>query len=319
DNDAEAVTLLCDRFSIINGAQTVRSLSKAQSENSQAVRGVQVLIRLVEYDSKITQAEQTFLDGIIRNNNTQNAIKISDFRSNDQVQISLRQHFAKTPALRGKSFIYRNKRSGDRDSLHNIITLEELVKTVHAFRFGPDDIYGGTSYLFSTEKGSGYLKLFGDEGELKTSLTVGEFHDIAGAWFLCERVRTIWKMRPTDMQTPGMERRWLVFWSVGESLRIVYKDRTESLENDIRKLANPFWLDEEDQKGEHYRAVVENHFKLTGRVIKKVYAQAEANEPFSHRNWFRVESTLHTIRAELESFSDFTSQLGDQYDFSKLK
>ena len=109
EKDSSERTLVCERFSIINGAQSVRSLSKAQSENPDAVRGVEVLLRLVEYDSKITQAEQTFLDNIIRNNNTQNAIKISDFRSNDQVQISLKQHFAKVPALRGKSFTYRNK------------------------------------------------------------------------------------------------------------------------------------------------------------------------------------------------------------------
>ena len=319
DEDSEGRTLLCDRFSIINGAQTVRSLSKAQSENPQAVREVQALLRLVEYNSKITQAEQTFLDNIIRNNNTQNAIKISDFRSNDQVQISLKHHFAKVPALRGKSFIYRNKRSSDRDSLHIIISLEELIKTIHAFRFGPDDRFGGTSYLFNTEKDGGYFKLFGDGTELKTTLTTEEFDDIAGVWFLCERVRTIWKERPPEMQTPGMERRWLVFWTVGESMRVVYKDEDEDLNNDIRKLANPFWLDDRDQKGEHYRATIERHFKLAAKVIKKVYAQAEATEPFSHRNWFRYEATLKAIRAELESFSEFTSELDVQYRLLKPK
>jgi AIPR protein len=316
--DPSERTLSCERFSIINGAQTVRSLSKAQSDKPDAVRDVQVLLRLVEYDSKITQAEQTFLDNIIRNNNTQNAIKISDFRSNDQVQISLKNHFAKVPALRGKSFVYRNKRSGERDSLHHVIPLEEFIKTLHAFRFGPDDRYGGTSYLFSTDKDGGYLKLFGDGNELKTSLTTDEFHDVAGVWFLCERVRTIWKVRPPELQTPGMERRWLVFWTVGESLRVVYGDAgVAKLEADIRRLSNPSWLDENDHKGSHYRDTIEKHFKLAAKVIKKVYAQAELAESFSHRNWFRYESTLRNIRAELQSFSEFTSELVDQYTLSK--
>jgi hypothetical protein len=88
---------------------------------------------------------------------------------------------------------------------------------------------------------------------------------------------------------------------------------------EIRKLSNPSWLDEQDQKGGHHRSLIENHFKLVTRVIKKVYAQAEANEPFSHRNWFRTLSTLNGIRSELEGFSDFTSQLGEQYKFSKAK
>jgi hypothetical protein len=316
-SDPEGATLLCDRFSIINGAQTVRSLAKAQGENAQAVRGVQVLLRLVEYDSKITQSEQSFLDSIIRNNNTQNAIRISDFRSNDQVQISLKQHFAKVPALKGKSFAYRNKRMGERDSLHNIISLDELTKTVHAFRFGPDDVFGGTGYLFSSEADGGYMKLFGDEGELKTSLTFEEFNTIAGEWFLCERVRMIWKERGPEMQTPGMERRWLVFWALGESLRVVYKNENDVLYEEIRKLANPAWLDPKDAKGAHYRSVVENHFKLVGRTLKKVYSQSESNGPFSHRNWFRSQTTLSAIRSELESFSDFTSQLPEQYRLSK--
>ena len=195
--------------------------------------------------------------------------------------------------------------------------MEEFIKTVHAFRFGPDDTYGGTSYLFSTDKDGGYIKLFGDGTELKTTLTADDFHDLAGVWFLCERVRTIWKERPPEMQTPGMERRWLVFWTVGESLRVVYGAELVKIANDIRRLANPFWLDESDHKGVHYRETVEKHFKLAAKVIKKVYAQADTTESFSHRNWFRDESTLKAIRAELESFSDFTSELLDQYTFSK--
>lgn len=316
EEDPDGRTLLCDRFSIINGAQTVRSLSKAQGDNAQSVHDAQVLLRLVEYNSKTTQAEQTFLDNIIRNNNTQNAIKISDFRSNDQIQISLKNHFAKVPALRGKSFVYRNKRLGERDSLHNVISLEELIKTVHAFRFGPDDMYGGSSYLFSTEKDSGYFKLFGDGIELKTALTTDEFHDIAGVWFLCERIRMVWKARPPEMQTPGLERRWLVFWTVGESMRLNYGNDDE-LDKDIRRLVNPFWLNDQDSKGQHFRAIVENNFKLAAKVIKKVYDQAKSTEPFSHRNWFRSDSTLIAIRAELQSFSDFTAQLGDQYRFTQ--
>jgi hypothetical protein len=228
----------------------------------------------------------------------------------------LKQHFAKVPALSGRPFAYRNKRTGDRDSLHNVVSLEELVKSVHAFRFGPDDIFGGTSYLFSTEKDSGYLKLFGDGSELKTALTTEEFDDIAGVWFVCERIRTVWKERSTEQQTPAMERRWLVFWAVGESLRITYRDGA-ALDHDIRKLADPFWLNEQDKKGEHYRITVESHFKLAAKVMKKAYEQAEGRETFSHRNWFRDESTLTAIRRELESFSDFTSQLSDQFRFTK--
>jgi hypothetical protein len=317
--DDEGRTLLCDRFSIINGAQTVRSLSKAHSENAAAVRDVQVLLRLVEYDSKVTQAEQTFLDNIIRNNNTQNAIRISDFRSNDQVQISLRQQFAKVPALKGKSFVYRNKRTGERDSLRIIISLEELVKTLHAFWFGPDDMYGGTGYLFNTDRTGGYFKIFGDGAELKTALTSEEFEDIAGTWFLCDYTKNLWKQRPEKLQVPALERRWMIYWAVGESIRVVYGDQLSELKRDVRKLSDPFWLAEQNQKGEHYRTAIRQHYDLAVQVLKKAYAQLEREETFSHRNWFRDESTMKTVRAELDSFSVLTSQLKAQYKLSKTQ
>jgi hypothetical protein len=84
-------------------------------------------------------------------------------------------------------------------------------------------------------------------------------------------------------------------------------------------LANPFWLDEQDKKGHRYRATIESHFKLVVKVIKKVYEQSEAKEVFSHRNWIRDHSTLKLIHMELESFSDFTSQLSGQHRFSEPK
>ena len=273
------------------------------------------MLRLVEYDSKISHREQIFLDNIIRNNNTQNAIKISDFRSNDQVQISLKQHFEKVPALRGRSFVYRNKHSGERDNLHNLVSLEEFIKTVHAFLFGPDDRFGGSSYLFATEKDGGYMKLFGDGEELKTTLTTDEFNNLAGVWFLCESVRTIWKLRPPDMRSPATERRWLVFWAVGESLRVVYRNEEEKLKNDISRLANPSWLNESDPKGERYRAVVDKHFRLAVKAVKRVYAQDEKFDTFSHRNWFRNSATFEAIQAELEGYSDFTAEVIDRYKF----
>jgi hypothetical protein len=317
EKDEDKKTLLCDRFSIINGAQTVRSLAKAHYENAHAVRNVQVLIRLVEYQSKITDAEQSFLDNIIRNNNTQNAIKISDFRSNDRVQVSLRQHFAKIPAFKGKSYIYRNKRTGERDSLHIIVGMEEFVKTIHSFRFGPDDVFGGTAYLFNTESGGGYFKLFGDGTEIKASLTTTEFSVFAGTWFICEKIREYWKDRAVEWVIPALERRWLIFWTVGESLRLIYKNESRDFDSDTAKLADPYWLSKIDSKGEHYRNTVERHYKLGAQVLKKNYAQAEKVNGFSHRNWFRDPSTLVSIRSELESLLLFTSEQPERYVLAK--
>jgi len=153
--DDSGRTFLCQRFSIINGAQTVRSLTKAQVENSDSLRNVEVLMRVVQYGPKVTQEEQEFLDNIIRFNNTQNSIKISDFRSNDPIQFSIRRHFSELSALKGKKFLYKNKRSGERETNYISVTMEDFTKTVHAFEFGPDDVFGGTQYLFDTAKEGG--------------------------------------------------------------------------------------------------------------------------------------------------------------------
>lgn len=301
-DDVDSCALLCDRFSIINGAQTVRSLAKAHSENSESLRNVRVLLRLVEYDSKVTQAEQRFLDNVIKNNNTQNAIKTSDFRSNDSVQISIKKHFQNVPALKGKSFVYRNKRTGERTSSQTPVPMEEFIKTVHAFEFGPADVYGGTAYLFNTDKDGGYGKLFGDGTEIKNALTETEFQELAGIWFLCDFVKELWKGRPAEPQTPELERRWLVFWAVGESLRTFYDTQLDQLAEDIRRLANPRWLDPANPKGNYRRMAIKKHYELAALALQKVYSRAKEKQNFSHRNWFRNEDTLRMVKVELKTF-----------------
>ena len=72
-------TVTARRFQIINGAQTVSALYTAAA--SRSISKVQVLFRLTE------TAEEyggDFTEKIIRYNNTQNPVKVSDFFSNDR-------------------------------------------------------------------------------------------------------------------------------------------------------------------------------------------------------------------------------------------
>lgn len=48
-SDPEHRTLNCEQFSIINGAQAVRSLFKAQAEDPQSIRLAELLIRISEF------------------------------------------------------------------------------------------------------------------------------------------------------------------------------------------------------------------------------------------------------------------------------
>jgi hypothetical protein len=311
EEDEKERTLVCENLSIINGAQTIRSLAKAHSEDAKSVHDVEVLLRIFEYKPKMTQSEQRFLDNVIRYNNTQNAIKVSDFRSNDQVQYSLHKHFSELPSRAGKKFLYKNKRTGERDSNYVGIVMEEFVKTLHAFQYGPDDVYGGTQYLFDTS--AGYKKLFGDQ---EVNLTSDKFQELAGIWFLCEYVKELWKETRQEVQAEALERRWMLYFAVGESLRILYRLKRMELVPDLQYLADPRWKNSRELKYEHIRAVAKAHTEAALQALKKAYESARRQEGFTHRNWFRDESTLREIHSHLESFSVFMSQMPEKYLFT---
>ena len=65
--DEENHLLRCQRFSIINGAQTVRSLSKAQVKQNQPVKDVRVMLRVMDFS---LSKDSEFLADVTRFNNT---------------------------------------------------------------------------------------------------------------------------------------------------------------------------------------------------------------------------------------------------------
>ena len=147
DENPESNSIQCRNFSIINGAQTVRSLFKAHSRNSVALRKARVFIRVSTFS---LGKEPEFLEEVTRYNNTQNKVAVSDFRSNDPIQRDLSHRFDKLK-LRGFPLWYKNKRSREKkDKI--AIEMEEFTKAIHAFRFGPHDMYGGTARLFDPGK-----------------------------------------------------------------------------------------------------------------------------------------------------------------------
>ena len=90
----------------------------------------------------------------------------------------------------GKTYWYKNKRSRETQDRVIPIGLEELAKTVHAFRFGPDDVWGGTKYMFEVGPKGGYEKVF---GEPVSPLSESDFRLLAGSYFACEEIRSLWE------------------------------------------------------------------------------------------------------------------------------
>lgn len=310
--DDESRILKCTRFSVINGAQTVRSIAKAHTKEPHKAGEAAVLMRV----SEVKLSDDDFLDKVTRYNNTQNAVKVSDFRSNDPVQRALAKKFAKL-YRGGRQYWYKNKRSGERDPRRIPIGMEEFVKTIFAFRFGPSDMFGGTAHVFDSGKDGGYLKLFATENEIWTTVTDEQFNGLAGTWFLCERVRQILKEEKEKLLQvaqeeaektiikSALERRWLVFFTVGEILRQKYRRTSSDLENDLGRLAKPKWLDQ--TLGTN--AEVTRYSRVACEVLVKIYRTAAKSSDFVHRNWFRSRDTLSDIASELQYSSTLLDTL----------
>lgn len=311
--DPQNGILKCDGFSIINGAQTVKSLAKAHQKDAQAAGQADVLIRVTQVSLRKKESEQAFLENVTRFNNTQNAVKISDFRSNDAIQRQLNQRFSQI-SRGGKRFFYKNKRNSDRPKQTIAIGMEEFIKTLHSFHHGPPDVFGGTSYLFDTGEDGGYYKVFGDETGPWEDLDSDQFLFLAGSWLICdygrEALKSVRQERMDDeaerlQDNPdsqpivknALERRWLFYFVLGELLRQKYRAISRELTTEIAKLGKPKWMEQDS----NCQSELDRYVKYAAQILISEYRTASKAADFVHRNWFRQGSTLQRLR---ESISD---------------
>lgn len=314
-SDSEGHTLKCHNFSVINGAQTIRSLHKAHSKNPDQVRDVNVLLRLTEYKAKKTRTEQEFIDNVTKYNNTQTSIRISDFRSNDKVQYDIRNRFSQLRAVDGKKFVYRNKRSGEREVGARTIGMEEFVKTLYSFIYGPDDVFGGTSHIFDATKDGGYTKLFGDNGEILPTLDNSEFERYAGIWFMCSYAKEIWRDRSAKTKDDALERRWMFYFALGVALENSYAGDEETLTAHLRRLGDPDWTRKDS--GVDTKRAISTLSRIAFKGMQDAYNEASAKDGFTHRNWFRTLATLDMIRKHIANSWELVSEHANDYRLVK--
>lgn len=143
------------KFQIINGAQTVGSLSK-QRQSSELL----ILLRLTEGEKEAT--DKGFNHDIIRYNNSQSAIKDSDFRSNDLIQKHIQNRFSrfKKRITLPKKIRYEPKRGGKRAAPgERVVRLEEMAKILFSYKESPAIVSESPKTLWTT--GDNYEKTFG--------------------------------------------------------------------------------------------------------------------------------------------------------------
>lgn len=163
----DGTTVTAKGFQIINGAQTVDALKKTLGKKPNGK--VYVLFRMTDADTT-SGSDKTFAQNVIRFNNTQNPVKVSDFFANDPIQTWLSKTL---DSMSGKepmpSFFYLHK-AGHKPSQakgRKALKIDVLAGLRHAFLYGPVLSYKAPALLFDQE--DLYAQAFGVGGDLKES------------------------------------------------------------------------------------------------------------------------------------------------------
>ena len=169
ENPKNHFRLEAENFQVINGAQTISSLWRAGPAPE-----VEVLFRLTK--TLNVKTEKGFNQDIIRFNNSQNAVKLSDFRSNDDIQVWLEKKLLTTKtqgALPPLHYIRKRavgRKKAGRGSYG--LRLEELAKIRFSFLYSqPELVSSSPKQLWSVDDGGVYVKAFGVDGDLQSAWT----------------------------------------------------------------------------------------------------------------------------------------------------
>ena len=138
-------------LSIVNGAQTTGAIGSLTKRPSSEAR---VQARFVKCTDIQTVKE------IIQYNNTQNAVKVTDFRSNDPIQRRLRQEF---DAIPNASYV-GGRRGGEEDKIRrspNAIPTDSCSQAIASFHQEPNVAYHRKSEVWENDKF--YSRYFNEE------------------------------------------------------------------------------------------------------------------------------------------------------------
>ena len=163
--------LTAKKFQIINGAQTVGSLFLARDKAPQ----IDLLLKLTRSGSVST--EKGFNADIIKFNNTQNKVNLSDFRSNDKVQEAITKNFANAKSMSVNGIKYLRKRGERKETGKTNITLENLARIRYAFLHNPCDVISNAKSLWDTEKNGKYHIAFGINNQIEEVISEKTFED----------------------------------------------------------------------------------------------------------------------------------------------
>jgi hypothetical protein len=162
--DSKTRKLKVKKLQVVNGAQTLGAIKHADPEN---VSKALVLVKLTAV--KHASRETGLAAALIKTNNTQNTLRVPDFRSNDKIQSWLEQKFKNTkPRGEMLQIIYGRKRPYLRStSSQTLMKLQDLGKIRYAWNHDPRFPIAEPARLFQLPEENGlYGYSFGSDGEL---------------------------------------------------------------------------------------------------------------------------------------------------------
>ena len=280
---------------VINGAQTVKALvnvvNNARGTPPQWANGApKILVRITEIPGGYGSSG-SMRESITQFNNTQNVIKVSDFRSNDPVQLSLRDQFAKLK-YEGKQVNYQPKRTDKKIRNSEVVRFEEFAKTIFAFLVDPVSFSGATSFLFD-DQGGGYRSIFGDGTKIWETMPEEEFRLRAAIYWLTQKFTK--QMRSERLQETdpdiraAMERKWMLMYASRKVFEHYYQNRWRA------QLVKAYRGDWELNVGTRGKIFLQVYRDAKAGVVT-TYKNAKRNNPgFVHRNWMRSKDTPSQI------------------------
>ncbi len=282
-----------DGFQVINGAQTVKSLYRARRAWKPDEEPL-VLVRITEISAGYGEAGR-FRNDVVQANNTQNVIKISDFRSNDAIQGDLRRRFA-AYARFGKQVDYLPKRTDTTKPNSTQVRLEEFAKAVFSFLRDPVSFSGSTSFLFDDSEKGGYPVVFGDGKVVWEQMPEAEFRLRSSIWWLSEefseRLRKDRHETADPVDKAAQERKW---WLIFASRLVLERSFGVRFHEVLAQHYKGDWRLGDGQTGKWFEDLYD---KARRSVIYK-YGEAAAQSGFVHRNWMRntksVDSLSHFV------------------------
>ncbi len=280
---------------IINGAQTVKSLVRAStsSEWKNQAKPPSILIRITEVPGGYAETGR-FREDVVLYNNSQNVIKKSDFRSNDPIQVDLKNKFAKMH-LHGKPIDYISKRTDTHKTMAEQIKLEEFTKTIYSFLGDPVAFAGSTSFLFNLE--GGYNLVFGDGKNTWDSMPEAEFRLRSGIWWMSQSFKKQLSQDKAATEDPddkqALERKFMLIYAARLILQRSLGD--EHYKETIQRTWEGKWQFGEDKFGKFFEELYQY---ARDSVIYK-YAEDSQRPGFNHRNWTRSKSTVEGLERYL--------------------